>query len=423
MESTTARNMQPSPDISREGEWLEDEIPRIESLLRLKPLPLDFAVPSHIDPCTLGDAASEICKELLSYTRKAYGVEVFSGEARKKITREGTAQSRMAAESGGEPKPKTRFITISEEAKQVERSIMSWLSTEVFMAIAHLYRWAYELELLAVEAMKILPEIQLPQTQTQETMGPFSKKWRVLVVRFYHLLMLWLSRHPEHLPQFENYLPSMRSAIERSSYTRHNDLFNQVWSRLRILSQAAGRKRPLILDSASDAILLPQPDFSYPLGTSMFEMAYVRMMMGQGYARLGKVTDVMRHRGMPTDMPRKVNELVEKVTKDVSAELQLAVKDIPTPGVGEIRMTARFLGDVGRVVANNFLDFIVCTFNYAVANTDAASGTTIHLRAIKNQLMMQQAEGLFSASPDAVMFISAMCVNVAKRGKEIKRRS
>jgi hypothetical protein len=412
----------------------------MDVFLGLQRPPFQFVVKCGIEQGAIATWIITIIRELLVYVRDICKQQVFHGTPTARITPRGVASSQSnitfsttsstlpgfdpiergvdsgtsTASSSSSPSVKTnmRFVTLSKEYRLFLPTKISWMLTEVAISIIRLHYLAFEIEAIVSLGEEITEKLAYPIEQTLERMqeyGPRQKKyggiWLKRLTHFY-------ARHPD-LPGIDRMLVDLQHAYETESYRRFYDHYLYMKNHIKNLVPTYGRHRPLVLSTATDVVLLKQPDFSYPLEGSFFDLALQRKRMGQGLRRLATANiDIRTKAPITTQIPSIVSTMTVRVRKDVTEKLRGFVNALSERlGQDNILLTPQFYDEVADVIVNDLADSAVTNFWEAASFTDKASGTTIQLRARKCIMAQYLSDTIFPLPPLMFDFVSAIIAN------------
>lgn len=362
--------------------------------LDAQPAPVQFAVRTDIDPNTLGAWFKLVIDELRAYG-KALGNPILCSTGDKKLTPRGVVSTQKKTTTRGES---PRFLTFSREKRDTTKSLISYLYTEVLMAVTYQHHRAHELEDLL---------ILTHDTQALLDRGELDPDRKLFYLKtWYRQFRLCVTRNLRLFSTFARSLGDIEEMITTKSEERFKSNFVHISNELERARINSGEGGSFAITDVTDVILLKQEDFEYPFGISFLEVFYARKELEQGYARLKEMIGNRQSSGTPTKMADHCKTIRERVVMDIRSNLLPALRGIEGRIEKTIEVTSMFVDSLADLITNYIFDMAILYFNYAIAFTDCATGTTIQLRAEKVIFSQFAASSLFPLPSAAIQMLT-----------------
>lgn len=212
-------------------------------------------------------------------------------------------------------------------------------------------------------------------------------KMHTMIDLWYKAFRLYIARNPTSAMELEKHVADMRSMTNTKSLERFHHRLDDIRSLFPKIQASSGRSAPLSISTPADVILFKQEDFNYPFDASWFEIMCIISAMGMGHKQLDTMTKELSEKGYTVPLSRLYGTMVERIGKDMRDSLLPALIAVDERMQHQVVVRDEFIEAAAGVIADYFIAMSIRYFNYAVAYTDMASGTTINKRAIETILM------------------------------------
>jgi hypothetical protein len=379
-----------------------------------------FAVRTDIETTTIGTWLKQLVEEC-----REYGVSmknrVLTATGDKRITPRGRVSKQQKPKPGGKTvKTKKssgsssetgRFLTISREIKGLFCSLISYMYTEVLMAVTYLDHRANELRDLRVLTSKIE---EMFKNRDKINPEELHSKLHVWNKSFQHCVR----RDPLLFAKLATRLDDTSLMIETKSHSRLMDNFAILSNDLSQAQVELPKARAFSIVDIADVILLKQTDFEYPFGVSLIEILEARKELGQGYPRMAEIIDSVKIHRTTSGITSLYLTIRERIATDIRNNLLPALRGINDIVERTIEISSTFVSSFADLTANFILDLAISCFNYAIAFTDYKTGTTIQLRAIKMILSQWYSTSLFPFPEPLINMICDLTQHSALYGQD-----